>query len=208
MRTRSLGVMLAVMAMGCSRERGPTSCDFFSPPLAAKVDIEGTWSYTVAVVEARGTYVRTSDPVLVRTRIEEQELVFETIVDPHPVQAFRVLGHGTIEPEVLQTCEGPRHRETYDARPWTAHNGFAMDWSQGLVPPPLLMQGALDVTPTFLGSHLEEPWWLQERIARDAAGQAVRWTMPSVYVVTMCEGMPSCASDVRVLHTFTRVTAP
>lgn len=199
------------MAMGCARERGPVSCDFFSPPLLAKADIEGTWSYAVTVVEERDgvwTDVRTSDPVLVQTRIEEHDLVFETIADPHPAQAFRIVGHGTIEPEVRETCEGPRHLETYDARPWTAHNGFAMDWSQGLVPPPSLMPGALDVTPTILGSHLDEPWWLQERIARDAAGQAVQWTMPSVYFVRTCEGMASCESDVRVLHTFTRVTSP
>ena len=204
MRTRSLSVMVAVMAMGCSQEFGPLSCDLASP-LTAKADLDGHWSYTSTIVEERdGVWVdvSTSAPLLVQARIDEHYVVFESIADPHPAQAFRIWTHGTIEPELVQTCAGPRFRETFDARPWSAHNGFSVGWFTGLVSPPSLSDRT-GVNPGFLAT--DHPWWPQELPLRDADGQAIRWTMPSNYFIARCTDAPECFSEVLVRHEFTRV---
>ena len=78
-----LGVMV-MMVTGC--ESGPISCHP-QPPLMAKADIEGAWSYTTTIVEERdGVWVdvSTSEPLLVQARIDEDFVVFETITELAP----------------------------------------------------------------------------------------------------------------------------
>ena len=209
MRAR-FGLVAMVMLMGCESGSGPINCHP-AARLMEKADIEGSWSYTTTIVEERdGVWVdvSTSEPLLVQARMDEHFIVFETITDPHPAQAFRVWRHGTIESEVVESCGGTGFRETYDSRPWSAHNGFSMGWSQGLVRPPSLRDRAGEVSPGYLSSDPNEMWWPLELPLRDAAGEAVRWSMPSNYFIATCNDSEACFSEVLVRHTFTRVTSP
>ncbi len=202
-----LGVIV-MMVTGC--ESGPISCHP-QPPLMAKADIEGAWSYTTTIVEERdGVWVdvSTSEPLLVQARIDEDFVVFETITDPHPAQAFRVWAHGTIESDVVEACDGPRFRETYDLRPWTEDNGFSMNWSQGLVRPPSLRDRAGEVSPGFVASDILNALAPLELPFRNDAGEAIRWSMPSNYFIATCNDAEACFSEVLVRHTFTRTTSP
>lgn len=195
-----LGAMLAVATMGCS-ELGSTSCDL-PPPLLMKTDIEGPWSYTSTIMEERdGVWVdvSTSEPLLVHARVDENYVVFDTIADPQPAQVFRVVRHGTIEAELVQTCAGERARETVDARPWSEHNGFSMVWSAGLIAPPSLREREGNISPGFLTMTP-----MPELPLRGAAGEVLRWSMPTNYFIATCNDSESCFSEVLVRHTFTR----
>ena len=206
MRMQLGWVAMVMLVGGC--ESAPINCHP-GTRLMAKADFEGAWSYTTTIVEERdGVWVdvSTSEPLLVQARIDEDFIVFETITDPHPAQAFRIWSHGTIESDVVEWCGGTAFRETYDARPWSAHNGFTMGWSQGLVRPPSLRDRAGEVSPGFISSN--EMWWPVELPLRDAAGESIRWSMPSNYFIATCNDAEACFSEVRVRHAFTRVTLP
>lgn len=191
------------MAMGCAPEV-PANCHCLQTP-TRKAEIEGVWSYSATRVERREDAwvdVETSTPVLVRGRVMEHYVEFETLVDPQVIQAFRVYGHATIENDVItgRCCSGPR--VTYDGRPWQEHNGFRLGWTETQLPPPLVLEGALEVYPTFFGA---DPNFALDSVMHDA----MHWRMPSAYEVRTCEGdEPACVTTITVRHSFTRVTSP
>ena len=206
MRTRSLGVMVALMVTGCAPERGPVNCNCISP-LIPVADIEGVWSYSAArLVMQDGVWVEfdASPPILVRARMEESRVAFETLVEPRVVQAFRTYARGTIENDIVSNCCGTYPRETYDDRPWQEHNGFHWVWIEAQLPPPIAVVGAIALYPTI--SSIDTAFEIPHR---DAAGQAMRWTLPGAVDVQTCdEPNASCSTRIEVRHSFTRVTSP
>jgi len=146
--------------------------------------------------------VESSAPVLVRAHVTEHFVEFETLVDPHVLQAFRVDGHATIGSGVItgRCCAGPE--VIYDDRPWQEHNGLHLTWGGVQLPPPLELGGAFEVYPAYFSA---DPNDAIDSALHDATG----WRLPSLYEVRVCEGdEPTCMATVTVRHTFTRVTSP
>jgi hypothetical protein len=189
-RHASIGWVTAMSIVGCAPFVEPS-------PYAVKHDVLGEWHYRVIRLDQRdGRWLdaTTSDSVTVEARIGESFLTFEDPEDAHVVQRFRIEEHLSVD------GTGAR---VPDERTWDQRTAMALDWTEGLVPPVLLMDRMQTVEST--------PWLegidgiRSELPTRDATGEAFRWSFPGLYRVRTCAGPDAeCVALVIVRHEFTR----